>query len=235
MLVTPTWKTYQSKFGEIMSNMTRHYRLVEMSATVAQIEDFQKARKIDDDRFETERRDEDLRRLKTVYDWLRPAGVENDHYEFMKTRAAFPDTGRWLLDHPTFQEWFDPHYPMVPPLLWLNGIPGAGKSLNFNISIFTNQLQGRQYWPPLLSRKLESLTPPQRSCTSIANIATQSRITFALLHGRFLPKRSSKIEISLLTSTKSAAKVARQSLSRARISKLCLKKGSTTVKAFTSS
>ncbi|CAO2653806.1 Nn.00g032170.m01.CDS01 [Neocucurbitaria sp. VM-36] len=135
MLVTPTWKTYQSKFGEIMSNMTRHYQLVETSATVVQIEDFQKARNIDNDRFETERRDEELRRLRTVYDWLRPAGVENDHYEFMKTRAAFPDTGRWLLDHPTFQEWFDPQYPMVPPLLWLNGIPGAGKTILASIVV----------------------------------------------------------------------------------------------------
>lgn len=100
--------------------MARHYDLLENTATLAQIEDHQKSNDV-------AVRQEELSQRKAVFDWLRPAGVENDHHHFTNSRRAYPETGKWLLDHDTFQEWFDPLYPMVPPLLWLNGIPGAGK------------------------------------------------------------------------------------------------------------
>lgn len=115
--------------------MARHYQLLENTATLAQIEEFQKSRQVDNERFNDAVKEENLRRKKMVFDWLRPARVKNDHYEFMKIRAAYPETGEWLLNHPTFQEWFHPFFPMVPPLLWLNGIPGAGKCRQLNISI----------------------------------------------------------------------------------------------------
>jgi hypothetical protein len=121
-----TWKNYKSKFGEMISDIARHYQLVESTATVSQIADVQRAREIENQRQEQAVKDEDLRRMYKVTQWLRPACVENDHLVFRK--AAHPHTGSWLLNHPTFREWFDPMFPMVPPLLWLSGMPGAGES-----------------------------------------------------------------------------------------------------------
>ncbi|KAH8691089.1 hypothetical protein GQ44DRAFT_636325, partial [Phaeosphaeriaceae sp. PMI808] len=39
-----------------------------------------------------------------------------------------PGTGDWLLGNERFSSWFNP-YPRTAPLLWLSGIPGAGKTV----------------------------------------------------------------------------------------------------------
>lgn len=59
--------------------------------------------------------------------WLNPAPVENQQFENAKIRADYPGTGQWLLNNKTFIDWFSPLYPTIPPLLWLNGKPGAGR------------------------------------------------------------------------------------------------------------
>ena len=107
--------------------MARHRSLIESQASLSQIEDFQESRKIEDDRFAAAMENEDLRQSKAVYDWLRAASVDSDQYHYTKIRADYPGSGRWILDNASFKEWFDPQFPTIPPLLWLNGIPGAGK------------------------------------------------------------------------------------------------------------
>ncbi|KAF2647502.1 hypothetical protein K491DRAFT_699595 [Lophiostoma macrostomum CBS 122681] len=124
-----TWKDYKSKFGEMISDMSRHYKLVESTATVEQIADLQRSREIENQHRESASKDEHLRKLYMVTQWLRPASVEGDHMTHMKKRVPSKATGMWLFDDPTFQEWFDLQFPMVPPLLWLCGIPGAGKTV----------------------------------------------------------------------------------------------------------
>src|SRR6266480_7825722 len=99
--------------------MARHRSLIESQASISQIEDFQESRRIEDDRFETEMKNEDLRRSRAVYNWLRATNVDTDQYRFSKIRADYPGTGRWLLDNTSFKEWFDLQFPTIPPLLWL--------------------------------------------------------------------------------------------------------------------
>jgi hypothetical protein len=123
-----TWKTYKSRFSGVISNMARHRTLIESQATLSQIEDFQESRRIEDERFEAEMKNQDLHRSQAVYNWLRATSIDTDQYQLSKIRAEYPGTGRWLLDNPTFKEWFDPQFPAIPPVLWLNGIPGAGES-----------------------------------------------------------------------------------------------------------
>ena len=74
--------------------------------------------------------EEDLRREQTVYTWLKPVDMENEQYHFKHIRkrcSPGPTPGRWLLEHMTFKEWFDPQFTTLPTLLWLHGHPGAGK------------------------------------------------------------------------------------------------------------
>ncbi|KAF2492653.1 hypothetical protein BU16DRAFT_551492 [Lophium mytilinum] len=124
-----TWKTYKSRFSGIISNMSRHRSLIERQATLSQIEDFQESRRIENDRFEAEIKNEELRRSHSVYNWLNATSIDTDQYHLSKIRADYPGTGRWLLANPTFHDWFNPQFGAIPPLLWLNGIPGAGKSI----------------------------------------------------------------------------------------------------------
>lgn len=142
-----TWKTYKSRFSGVIDNMKRHRSLIESQANLAQVQrslEFQKEqqvgfekqireslafRKEAENRFEADLRNEDLRRSHDVFNWLRATDVETDQYDLLKARADYPNTGRWLLDLPVFKDWFDPQYATIPPLLWLSGMPGAGKTV----------------------------------------------------------------------------------------------------------
>ena len=109
--------------------MARYRDLIDIEANLAQIEDFQEHRQVDNDRFETESQNENLQRSRAVSDWLRATNVDVDQDAFCKIRAEYSGTGRWLLEKGAFREWFNPKFPAIPPLLWLSGIPGAGEFL----------------------------------------------------------------------------------------------------------
>lgn len=122
-----TWKTHKTSFSGIISSMSRHRTLIESQANATQIEDFQESRRVENDRFETEVKNENVRRSQAVYTWLRPTSSDTDQYYLSQIRAKYPGTGRWLLGNAILKEWFDEKYALNPPLLWLSGIPGAGK------------------------------------------------------------------------------------------------------------
>ncbi|KAF2997000.1 hypothetical protein E8E14_002795 [Neopestalotiopsis sp. 37M] len=128
-LVDATWKTYKSRFDPLIERIQDHGDLIHKQAALAEIEQCQRAR---DDQ-EVERRskieNEQNQRLRVLYDWLHCPNVENDQYHFSKIRQEYPGTGRWLLDVPVFKEWFDPKFHSIPALLWITGIPGAGKTI----------------------------------------------------------------------------------------------------------
>ncbi|KAI9662395.1 MAG: hypothetical protein M1821_008562 [Bathelium mastoideum] len=128
-LFDATWKTYKSRFSGIIDNMRRHRQLIECQASITQIEESREARRIEDARYEKDVMNEDLRRKQIVNNWLRATNVETDQYEHCKVRADYPGTGRWLLGNSMFKQWFEPSFPTIPPLLWLCGIPGSGKTI----------------------------------------------------------------------------------------------------------
>lgn len=131
LLFDETWKICKSRFSNISSNISRRRSLIESQANPSQIEDVHKdvqhSRQIEDSRFEAE----DLSRLRIVYRWLQGtnSNVEIDQHDFSKIREEYPGTGRWLLDNTTFGEWFNPQFPTIPPLIWISGKPGAGKTI----------------------------------------------------------------------------------------------------------
>lgn len=130
-----TWKTQQSRFSSIISGMARHRALIESQAGLSEIADSQESRRLVDDRHNAEVQYESLRRSRTVFNWLRAPDVDGNQYNLTQMRANNPGTGRWLLDNQAFKDWFDPNYPKIPPLLWLNGIPGAGKTVLASLAI----------------------------------------------------------------------------------------------------
>ncbi|KAJ5768868.1 hypothetical protein N7520_003427, partial [Penicillium odoratum] len=128
-LFDATWPSHTSRFSAIIDNLRKHQTLIDRQATIAQIEDEQAARLIEEDRFEVLMQNEDLERSRVVFNWLKSPQMDTDQYNFTKVRADYPDSGKWLLDNQSFKEWFDPSYPKIPPLLWVNGIPGSGKTI----------------------------------------------------------------------------------------------------------
>jgi hypothetical protein len=124
------WETYKPRFSGIIFKLGRHRSLIESQEdALTQTQESQERRREEDKRFEAAMKNEDMRRAREVFNWLRSTDVETNQFHFSKILAGYPDTGRWLLNNPYFQEWIDPHFPTIPPLLWLNGIPGAGKTI----------------------------------------------------------------------------------------------------------
>lgn len=121
-----SWKTCKSRFPDIVRNIATQRNLIENKATYVQVEEVREsirhslqveARHLDE---------QTLRQIGVVRNWLRPTNVHDDQAALVEARAQYPATGQWLLENTLFKEWFDPRFPTIPPLLWINGIPGAG-------------------------------------------------------------------------------------------------------------
>jgi transcriptional regulator of met regulon len=60
--------------------------------------------------------------------WLNPTQYTDDGSEYQKHRSShLQGTGQWAIDSPVFQEWRESHDQGI---LWIRGIPGAGKSVH---------------------------------------------------------------------------------------------------------
>lgn len=126
-LFQATWKTYKTRFDPLIANIHDHGMLVQNQATLAQIEDFRGDQLAGCQQHEAHR-------IRELYMWLRSpehdiaSNAENDQYEYARVRGTCPGSGSWVLSKPAFKEWMDPAFPAIPPLLWINGAPGAGQS-----------------------------------------------------------------------------------------------------------
>lgn len=125
-IFTTTWKTCKCRLSDKISKIARHRSLIESRATPSQVEESQRVGQREDCQRDQEMDFEQESRFRAVYSWLNATSIETDQYYHSKIRSEYPGSGRWLLDNATFKEWFDPQFPTIPPLLWLNGIPGAG-------------------------------------------------------------------------------------------------------------
>ncbi|PVI07637.1 C2H2 domain-containing protein [Periconia macrospinosa] len=73
---------------------------------------------------------EDAKNLSAVKEWLAVGSQPQlDHKGYQEIRKEYPGTGHWINKHEQVQEWLDT--AVVPPtcVLWLNAIPGAGKTI----------------------------------------------------------------------------------------------------------
>ncbi|CVK85016.1 uncharacterized protein FMAN_01938 [Fusarium mangiferae] len=123
------WKTIKGALLSIVSEIVRHRDAIENQASQSQTTEFEETHtepiyQPDPFKEETFR----PQRL-AVCHWLRPIDPAADQDLFSKIRAEYPGTGRWLLDNETFKGWIDLQYARIPPLLWLTGLPGAGKTI----------------------------------------------------------------------------------------------------------
>ncbi|KAL9064863.1 MAG: hypothetical protein Q9161_008605 [Pseudevernia consocians] len=63
-----------------------------------------------------------------VIEKIHPPNSLNDHEQAVEIRQEHPDTGRWILEVGQLKRWMDPLATDVL-ILWVNGIPGAGKTV----------------------------------------------------------------------------------------------------------
>jgi hypothetical protein len=161
--------------------MKQHRSLIESQAGIVEFEEIQRLRKVAEVEFQNAR-DSDLdRRRSKVLQWLSPASSETIQEGCEKARSEYPGTGQWLLKEDKFNKWFDPNF-CSNPLLWLGGIPGAGKLQCLQEKIPADHDQARVCWHHSLLKKHGScLGLPLLSFT--ANMATSHGTVSWLLQG----------------------------------------------------
>lgn len=110
-------------------NIQRHGRLVESQANLIEFEqlfqELQRQRVAAEAEFKHGRAEEKRQRRIVVRNWFSAAGTDSDQVKGLETRKAYPGSGCWLLKNNLMQAWINPEFCSIP-LLWVNGIPGAG-------------------------------------------------------------------------------------------------------------
>ena len=120
------WKSFHTEFSQILCNLRQHRRSLESQATLIQFSEILSAQEKSRTDLNKILESDNHRRRDVVYQWLCAAKTEVDQETYAGVRKEYPETGRWLLEVEDFTAWFDPDF-CSNPLLWLSGIPGAGK------------------------------------------------------------------------------------------------------------
>ncbi|OCL10848.1 hypothetical protein AOQ84DRAFT_425849, partial [Glonium stellatum] len=105
-LFQATWKTFRTKFSGLVENMRRHQRLLESQASLVQ---------------SIQLRELNIAHFEQLFQDL-------DYENFSRKLKNYPESGLWLVNDGRMQSWLNPDM-CGSPLLWVTGIPGAGKTI----------------------------------------------------------------------------------------------------------
>lgn len=108
-----------------MDNLYRHKDLLEGRVTFTQLETILSQGERTLQELKRQQNYEVMGKYRAIQAWLGNPDVQTDHESIARARYDTPEAGSWLLRHPLFQPWQDGTSDAL--LLWLNGIPGAGK------------------------------------------------------------------------------------------------------------
>jgi hypothetical protein len=136
-LFQATWRGMTSKIDHLRKSIEKQQDFIRDHVNLTQSKDLFVLRlnmltefsKLQDLRISTRiefhrvRKAERDRQRDRIQHWL--GSVDSDARHEDATKLRFTDTGTWLLEDHRFKQWFDPDH-CVDPLLWLNGMPGAG-------------------------------------------------------------------------------------------------------------
>ncbi|KAI1273970.1 NACHT domain protein [Xylaria sp. FL0933] len=119
------WPTHKEKIKVIMTHIQSHGRLMRNEVRLEHIQQEHQARKLaleNFERLELERRAQEYHRIKTD---IAPQS-HDDRLDLLR-HLTCQATGTWLLQDATFIKWLGPASQDCK-ILWLQGIPGAGKT-----------------------------------------------------------------------------------------------------------
>ncbi|KAF2800244.1 hypothetical protein K505DRAFT_229183, partial [Melanomma pulvis-pyrius CBS 109.77] len=121
-----TWRSFSSSIEHLTKSLQRHKSLLEDQASIIHFEEFQDLHLRAKREFEAQRSAELDRRRLNIQQWLCAHDIEARQEDAAKSR--YNGTGNWLIQDSRFTKWFNFDY-CAESLLWLSGIPGAGKTV----------------------------------------------------------------------------------------------------------
>lgn len=123
-----SWRESKPKRDlRIRDNLAQLKRLMHSPAiSIAQLEEILQLRKKAIQDLDQNIESQEAHRLGVVRQWLCPFDSEIELDRHRETRSVCKEPGRWLLNDDRFHKWLSPGDQCSTPLLWLNGVPGAG-------------------------------------------------------------------------------------------------------------
>ncbi|KAF5558574.1 zinc finger C2H2 [Fusarium mexicanum] len=123
------WKTIEGGLLSIISTITRHRDAIQYQANQSQMINLEETHTEPVSQLDLPKEESYRTQHLAVFHRLLPIDPATDQNLFSKIRAPYSGTGRWLLGDETFKGWIDLRYAKTTPLLWLTGLPGAGKTI----------------------------------------------------------------------------------------------------------
>ncbi|RYN46116.1 hypothetical protein AA0118_g12682 [Alternaria tenuissima] len=123
------WKNFHTKFDGILSSLRRHKDIVECRANLVQYRLYQDDVASFKAKLEENVVREETKNLMIVKEWLSVGELPQlDHASYCKIRADYATTTKWISQHKTVKHWIHADVPKSP-VVWMYGIPGAGKTI----------------------------------------------------------------------------------------------------------
>ncbi|KAK2762332.1 hypothetical protein FQN54_001342 [Arachnomyces sp. PD_36] len=133
-LFTAWWRDFAPTIEQIKLKTARNKRLIENQVSIAEFEEIHNRYLISMRESNREKEVQIKDRKAMVAQWLSPFDIEAEQENYRTIRSACKDPGRWLLNDRLFKKWLSLE-DCDTPLLWLNGIPGAGKTILASIVV----------------------------------------------------------------------------------------------------
>ncbi|OAR02604.1 hypothetical protein LLEC1_06424 [Akanthomyces lecanii] len=133
-LFKASWGDAYLKLNLIKDSIERSSRMIDTPVTITEFEEILDRRVAAKRAFERDKVHRQDASYVVVKEWLSFFDCEPEQDRHRSTRSICSDPGRWLLEHLQFKHWFSPEF-CRDPLLWMNGIPGAGKTILASVVI----------------------------------------------------------------------------------------------------
>ncbi|KAF3057116.1 Vegetative incompatibility protein HET-E-1 [Daldinia childiae] len=163
------WKDFNGRFHHIISDLKRQKALVESYATQIHIQNYEYDRRKTQEEFEQAQAHRTSEKKAYIMQWMMAPKSLLDHEFLCSVRKEQLDvtnrqTAHWILQHNEIEAWVAPQVPKSS-IIWLSGIPGAGKSVL--TSVIVDEIKKKNHGPIALFY-CKHRDPDKNTFTSIA-------------------------------------------------------------------
>ena len=206
------WGLFERRFKLILQKLAIHCDLLDKEAAAAhfsEMKQYRDKRQLEEDAFEQQRQ---CQMAQDVFRWLSAAEDQQEERLHRISDHRQPETCNWILEDPQMRSWIEDD--SGDEVLWMTGIPGAGKS--FLCSMIVENLQTQQHLSTLYYFCGHQSSSGDTCAITLRTLAVQllqQNLDMAsLVHQAYLQKgsnRSGPAMKRLLTQVLPTSKIAR--------------------------
>ena len=186
------WGLFQRRFKSILSRLASHCDLLDKEAAsihFMEMKAMRDKRVLEEESFEQQRQ---LQMIQDIFKWLSAAEESQEEYLHRLSDHRQQDTCDYIFSEPRMSSWLDSE--TGPNVIWMTGIPGAGKS--FLCTSIIQSLQSRHDQSTLYffcgNRSAEKSDCGWVLQTLAYQLLQQNRDLCSVVHQAYIAKGSSK-------------------------------------------